>query len=782
MTQPGRLAAPLAAALCGLLLGALSLTWRIDQSLYDGTMSLWSRPVADDIAIIAIDDASLTAIGRWPWPRAVHATLLDQLAVARPRAIALDLLLSEPDPDPRADALLADAMRRAAPVVLPTYFFAVPTRAPQPLLPAGPLATAAAQLSHMDAETDADGVLRHAWLRAGLTTDDGSALQPHLAVALLQVAGDRVHPSIAGLRAPAPQADAALAWRRDERVLIRYAGAPGTVPTVSYVDVLRGTVPASAFAGKRVLIGATAAGLGDLHPTPVSGRRGPMAGVEITAQLVDALRGGHAMRAVPPLAVGGLAAALALLLFAAYGRRSAGRALQITGATVLLLPVASALLMGAGWWLPPTALLLTTLLAYPLWSWQRLAQAQRLVDNELTRWPGAPAARRDEELEARLDRLRRAGDEVRQSRRLLADGLAALPEAVLVTDAAGTVQIANERAARLAGAPDAAALCGRPLAAVLADATPLESPDWPALMAQAQAANQARVTRARSGTSAQDAGAVDLLARLAPFGPAFGDAAGARGLVVSLADVTRLTAAERSRDELLALVSHDLRAPQASLVAMVELARFGRLRLAPTELLDQVERLAQSTLSIADEFLQIGSVDTRRLQFVPLDLAQPVRAAVDELRLQSQVRDIRLALQLPAAPLRVRGDAALLRRACINLLTNALRATSDGGSIEIEVDARDGAAALSVRDHGPGIAAEVRERLFHRYERSGDADHRPALLQGIGLGLALVDSVARRHGGSVVVDSQPGQGACFTLRLPLADSLADRLPDTQRAA
>lgn len=773
-------AAALATAAVGLLLGTLSLTWRLDQSLYDGTLSLWNRPVADDIVIVAIDDASLAQIGRWPWPRAVHATLLEQLAPARPRAIALDLLLSEPDPDPRADALLAAAMLRAAPVVLPAYFYALPTQGLRPLAPVPPLAAAAARIAHMDAEADADGVLRHAWLRAGLTGDGDAPLLPHLALALLEAAGEPVHPSIPRLQAPAHAAPpAGGAWRRDQRVAVRFAGPPGTVTTVSYVDVLRGAVRAQAFAGKLVLVGATAPGLGDLHPTPVSGRAGAMAGVEVAAQLAHALRAGDGLRSVPPWAVGALAALLAVALHLLCAGRSGGAALRLTAVALAAVALASALLPGAGLWLPPATLLLTVLLFYPLWSWQRLAQAQHRIDDELARWPGARAQGGGDPIARRLDALRAAGDALRQSRQRLADSLEALPEAALVTDDAGRVQVANTQAAQLLGAADASALHGRPLAALLAPLTPLEATGWPALLGAARAAVGVTVTRAQASG---DHGMRDLLARLAPFGYAGGADGDGVGLVVSVADVTRLTAAERSRDEVLAFVSHDLRAPQASLLAMVELARFGRLTLAPDELLDQVEQLAARTLAMADEFLRLGSVDAQPLQLAPLDLAQPVREALADVAPQAQLREVQLAQDLPQAPIRVLGEGPLLRRAVVNLLTNALRASAPGDRVEVTLTAGADAAELRVRDHGPGLAAELRQRLFQRYERASSDAHRPALLQSVGLGLALVDSVARRHGGRVSVDSEPGQGACFTLRLPLTAADAPRTPDRSRAA
>ena len=105
----------LAALAFALALGGW--TWRADRLVYDIGLSFWRRPVPEGIVIVAIDDASVAAIGRWPWPRAVHSTLLARLAAARPRAIGLDVTFSEPDADPAQDALLARQLAAAAPVV-----------------------------------------------------------------------------------------------------------------------------------------------------------------------------------------------------------------------------------------------------------------------------------------------------------------------------------------------------------------------------------------------------------------------------------------------------------------------------------------------------------------------------------------------------------------------------------------------------------------------------------------------------------------------------------------
>ena len=110
----------LAAALIALaaLLGALNGLGRVDQILYDRAVVMTPRPASPDILIVAIDDATIDALGRWPWRRAIHAALLDRLQGAR--AVGLDVIFAEPDTiNPNDDAILADSLRRNGRAVLP---------------------------------------------------------------------------------------------------------------------------------------------------------------------------------------------------------------------------------------------------------------------------------------------------------------------------------------------------------------------------------------------------------------------------------------------------------------------------------------------------------------------------------------------------------------------------------------------------------------------------------------------------------------------------------------
>ena len=146
----------------GLVLGRF--TERLDYILYDNALSSAERDPPDDIVVVAIDNRSLQAIGRWPWPRRIHAQALDRLAEAQPRAVGYDVLFVEPTPD---DAILAAAVKRNR-TYLPLVID-VPGRdgaAYDIALPSGPLLPAAAGVAQVNLHFDGDRVIRKAFLEA----------------------------------------------------------------------------------------------------------------------------------------------------------------------------------------------------------------------------------------------------------------------------------------------------------------------------------------------------------------------------------------------------------------------------------------------------------------------------------------------------------------------------------------------------------------------------------------------------------------------------------------
>jgi CHASE2 domain-containing sensor protein len=334
------------------LLLASGRTTVVDQALYDFHMRHWAYRTSDDIVVLAIDPKSLARIGSWPWPRAVHARLVDRLAAAGVRGIAMDVIMAEADAThPENDRAFAEAIRRAGNVVMPVFPEAVELDGTlEEMLPIAEIAQQAASLGHVEIAKDEDGVVRGAYLKAGL----GQPYWPALALALYQL-GRKTPESLPGLRDPLRHADAPYEWMRDNYVLLRYAGGAGSFGELSYVDVLDGDVPASLLKGKWVLVGATAKGLGDMLETPTAGD-GELPGVEFQANLLAALR--DRTTVLPTsfgvrLALGGGVLALPLLLWGMRGFRSLGRVAVVTLLLALLLSLA--LLRLANCWWPPTA-------------------------------------------------------------------------------------------------------------------------------------------------------------------------------------------------------------------------------------------------------------------------------------------------------------------------------------------------------------------------------------------------------------------------------------------
>ncbi|WP_246483677.1 CHASE2 domain-containing protein [Paenacidovorax monticola] len=251
----------LVAALLGLVLwlsGPGDLP-RVNHLVQDTVSWLYPRPASPDVVIIAVDDRSISAIGRWPWRRALHAQMIGLVSKQAPRAIGMDILFSEEDLDyPGDDLLLARAMRSSGRVALPVIRRSQGS-AQGTERPLSMFAQAAAQLGHVHVNMDGDGVVRSLYLQEG----PASAPWPHLSLAMQCAAGV---PHTECTREPAAQGSGG--WVKQQPEIIAFAS--GTLPftTYSYIDVLRGQVPQDAFKDKYVLVGATAAGLGDMLSAP----------------------------------------------------------------------------------------------------------------------------------------------------------------------------------------------------------------------------------------------------------------------------------------------------------------------------------------------------------------------------------------------------------------------------------------------------------------------------------------------------------------------------------
>lgn len=745
------IAVVLAALAMVLALGGL--TWRADRLVYDTALSMWARPAPADIVIVAIDDRSIEAIGRWPWSRAVHATLLERLASAGPRAIALDLVLSEPEP--AGDPWLATALQRARPVVMPVAWQSVDGRL-NVLQPTPALRAQAAALGAAESAVDADGVLRHLFLHAGPAT----APYPHLALALLNAGGDVVHPSLAPEPDPGTGGDAPGGWRRDGRLLLRFAGPPGSVARVSYVDVLQGRVPAEALAGRYLLVGMTAQGLGDTLATPVNARHRAMPGIEVLANATALLRDGSGVRALSPMLVAAVSSLLLATLVLGFHRLGPRWALPLALGSVPLAAAASLVSVGAGWSWSPWPYAVPALLAYPLWSWRRLEHAVRVLGSEIRTLAGEhfvdtvaspgldPGTGDRDPLAQRLRELARAGQTLREARQFLADALEGLPTAMLVGDAHGRVALANARAALLFEVDRGNELEGLDLKRLVAEFKPRTELDWAEALAALQPGDpplSVEVSLARS----------ELLVHVAAV-----EQHQVRRLIVSVADLAPVREAQRQREETLAFVTHDLRGPASSMVMLADLAAQGRSPLPEPELLPEMRRLAARTLALADDFVHAAHAQTRPLALERVDPAQLVREALADAQTQAAAAQVELKLRVEG-DLGVTVDRSLAMRALANLVSNAIKHAPPRTTVDVHAWRDHAGLCIEVTDAGPGMAPDQRAALLR-----GEDALRVGGPGGVGLGLVFVRRVARRHGGSLVAAPGPhDRGERLTLRL-----------------
>jgi two-component system OmpR family sensor kinase len=228
-------------------------------------------------------------------------------------------------------------------------------------------------------------------------------------------------------------------------------------------------------------------------------------------------------------------------------------------------------------------------------------------------------------------------------------------------------------------------------------------------------------------------------------------------------------ASEARMRRFVADASHELRTPLTSIRGFAELYRQGAVGQPADvrKLMQRIEAEAARMGLLVEDLLQLARVDQQRpLSLVPVDLAEVAGDVVHDARAVQPERPVTLHLDdsLTDVPV-VLGDEARLRQVVGNLVTNALVHTPRDARVQVTL-AEDEPDSVLVRvtDEGPGMAPEDAERVFERFYRADTSRTRAA--GGTGLGLAIVASLVAAHGGTVHLDTAPGQGAAFTVRLP----------------
>lgn len=234
-----------------------------------------------------------------------------------------------------------------------------------------------------------------------------------------------------------------------------------------------------------------------------------------------------------------------------------------------------------------------------------------------------------------------------------------------------------------------------------------------------------------------------------------------------------LSAADRHKDEFMAMLSHELRSPLAAIhYAVAVLKR--QTDLAPDPARQQMQILIERQLTrmtaLLDELMDVSRVTSGQLRLSRerQDLRVILNQAIETLEAGICERHQRLSLELPDVPVWLQADPGRLEQVFVNLLANASRYTDGDGELKVWVHVREGQAIVRFRDSGVGIAAEALPHIFDLFRQGNPAD--PRSRHGLGVGLALVRNIVELHGGSVTAASAGvGRGSEFTVRLPTED-------------
>lgn len=226
-------------------------------------------------------------------------------------------------------------------------------------------------------------------------------------------------------------------------------------------------------------------------------------------------------------------------------------------------------------------------------------------------------------------------------------------------------------------------------------------------------------------------------------------------------------AASRAKDQFLAMLAHELRNPLAAIASALQLLRSPAEAEQAQWALEVGERQVGHLVRLIDDLLDVSRITQGKIQLEkrPLAVSEIVQRAVESVRPQVERRRHNLLVSITSEPLWVEADPTRLEQVAVNLLTNASKYTDEGGRIEIAVRREGEEAVIRVRDNGIGMSPEM---VSHVFELFTQIDHSLDRSQGgLGIGLTLVRSLVRMHGGDVTAHSEgPGRGSEFVVRLP----------------
>jgi PAS domain S-box-containing protein len=773
-------------------------------------------PAPEDIAIVAIDEPSMARFGRFPWNRQVIARTIDTVAAARPKVIALDVLFTDPTGQEDDDAL-ARSIGRAGNVVVAAQLTDSPVHGGPSrwLLPLPVLERAAAGVGHVNVQTEQDGAARQISIRLADDTGHAFLAMPVEAVRVADhtaemavtdapgalLLGGRTLTLDAGHPSVLIEPESSTRILRGGRMSIDYIGPAGSFSPVTYSlsDVLAGRAGGEQLRDRYVLIGATAASLGERVASPFvrytdarADQHGAlMPGVEVLANAVNTILRSRYYTELGDFAAFVWAALIALITLALLeaaqgGREFVKQILVLAGVAALVVFGGRAAFQYALIVPPMIASLVAFGVAGVLGLLRRSLVASARLDGDLTQLalsgdllapagPGIPGsyqwaeggpvtlsrgwlpkgvewkARTLSELNARL--LERA--------KFVNFALRSVDDGLLIADAGGVITFANRSAGAILGSA-ARGLVGQNLTQRLHGAVDADT--------LARLVNEhGRIEREvvlRDGAKPRH-----YTVRVAAVAADERGGGPVLGIVASLSDVTRQHELQQTKNDVISLVSHEMRTPLTAIQGMTELlANYelpaDRRREMNLAINDEVKRLTRMISEYLDiTRLESGAIAMRTAAVRAEPVLERTLLLLDPVAGQRGIRLLRrFAPDLPP----FLADPDLLSRAFENLVSNAIKYSPENSEVIISTAAEEEYIAIEVADQGYGIPTADLTRIFEKFYRVPRVED--AGTPGTGLGLAFVREIAEMHRGNVSVRSDAGRGSTFTLRLPRTEA------------
>lgn len=716
------------------------------------------QPTSTRVALVLIDDATLARYGRWPWHRAQLAQLLQAVSEQHPRAVGVDVLLSEAE-DEFNDSALTRAIQAAPNVVLATKISSSQTGSLW-IDPLPRFLQAARGSGHVQAIIDFDGICRSIppqepsaeGLRPAFAFKLASLLQPPPA------GSDGAHSGESGVE----QLLASAPFLIDYRHQFEPAQERPPFLVVSAADLLAGK-KSPELAGKAVLIGFGSIEVSDRLVTPVSNQL-PMPGVEINANVLEMLLSGGSLAR--------LGSFWQLLLLVSISAVSLWLVVRLPGVRGLLLLSANII---CGYFVAYLIylyfhrlvsygpLLVAAVLSAPLAQLENLLMVDREVTSRLRHLRQAiapdytlqPPVGSGESsdwsasgwLHWKLSALKDLQAQLSSLFAFHQTLLEAMREGLAVYGLDGGLRFSNTTWKKfcvghqldLENLTEVSKLAGgwREL-----DSLPPDSSAWTEIEVPLQEELWLLRAARLPWTSFAESGAVLLMA----------------------ADVTARRQRDQARSEALSFVTHELRTPLLSIQGFSELLMRYPSSPASSDAPATIFRETNRLVAMINTYLEVLRLDAgaRPLRPAPANIRAMVEHVEKVVRPLAASAHVPVTVEVNSADDFISCDETLIAGALLNLVSNAIKYGTDGSGVLLRVTSHENEVEFEVRNSGPVIPASELEQIFERFYRPARSESIP----GWGLGLSFVRRICQQHGGRIQVRSDEVSGTSFAFTLP----------------